>query len=173
MGEAWEEALVWVMPPEMEHRLIGGKGGGTLPQGLEKGSQTMKPQFVLLAAVGTLALAACQPDTPVQSATAAEPQPSRAELAQTDADGVPMLVGAVCGSCHAVTPGTLSPLPQAPTFPEIANRDGLTRETLTAYLRDAHNYPDIMDVGLTDADVALVTDYMLSLKDPDYRRPPS
>ena len=84
-----------------------------------------------------------------------------------------MLVNAMCGSCHAVTPGDLSPLPQAPTFPSIANREGLTRETLSTYLRDAHNYPDIMDVGLTDEDVALVTEYMVSLQDPDYRQPPS
>ena len=136
----------------------------------------MKSQFVLLVALGTLALAACQSTqaAPTQAGpTAAAAQMSRAELAQTDADGVPLLVSAVCGSCHAVTPGTLSPLPQAPTFPAIANREGLTRETLTAYLRDAHNYPDIMDVGLNDADVALVADYVVSLKDPDYRQPPS
>ncbi len=161
------------MAPEMEHRLIGGKGGSTLHQGLEKGSQTMKAQFILVGAVGTLAMAACQPPAPAQSATSTDPHASRADLAQADADGVPMLVDAVCGSCHAVAPGALSPLPQAPTFPEIANRDGLTRETLTTYLRDAHNYPDIMDVGLTDEDVALVVDYMVSLKDPDYRATPS
>lgn len=132
----------------------------------------MKTHFTPFAALGTLALAACQSPAPVEPA-AAPAQLSRAELAQTDADGVPLLVSAVCGSCHAVTPGTLSPLPQAPTFAAIANREGLTRETLTAYLRDAHNYPDIMDVGLTDEDVRLVVDYMLSLEDPDYRQPPS
>lgn len=129
----------------------------------------MRNTFVMLGALGTFALAACQSgDTATQPA-----QTSRAALAEPDSDGVPMLVGAMCGSCHAVTPGELSPLPQAPTFPAIANRDGLTRKTLTAYLRDAHNYPDIMDVGLTDEDVTLVVDYMLSLQDPDYRAPPS
>lgn len=134
----------------------------------------MNSQLVLLGAVGTLALAACQSTAPAEpAANPADAKLTRAELAQTDADGVPLLVSAVCGSCHAVTPGTLSPLPQAPTFPAIANREGLTRETLTAYLRDAHNYPDIMDVGLTDEDVHLVVDYMLSLKDPGYRQPPS
>lgn len=129
----------------------------------------MRSRFFLLTTFGTLALAACQ-------STGTDPagnQTSRAALAETDADGVPMLVNAVCGSCHAVTPGTLSPLPQAPTFPAIANREGLTRETLTAYLRDAHNYPDIMDVGLDDEDVRLVADYMISLKDPDYQQLPS
>ena len=133
----------------------------------------MRSQLVLLGAMGTLALAACQSTEPAQPAASTQMQTSRTALAETDADGVPMLVGAVCGSCHAVAPGTLSPLPQAPTFPAIANREGLTRETLTTYLRDAHNYPDIMDVGLTDEDVTLVVDYMMSLKDPDYRPQPS
>ncbi len=133
----------------------------------------MRSQLFLLGAMGTLALAACQPTPPAQSAVSTPTQPSRAALAEPDADGVPMLVGAVCGSCHAVAPGSLSPLPQAPTFPAIANREGLTRATLTTYLNDAHNYPDIMDVGLTDEDVSLVVDYMLSLRDPDYRTPPS
>ncbi|GAB5349961.1 hypothetical protein [Alteriqipengyuania sp. 357] len=133
----------------------------------------MKSQLVLIGAFATLALTACQSPAPGSRAADATTLPTRAQFAEADADGVPMLVGAVCGSCHAVTPGTLSPLPQAPTFPAIANREGLTRETLTAYLRDAHNYPDIMDVGLTEEDVALVTDYMLTLKDPDYRATPS
>lgn len=129
----------------------------------------MRSDLVLLAAFGALALAACQSG---DSGDASGPM-SRAALSETDEEGVPMLVNAVCGSCHAVTPDTLSPLPQAPTFPAIANRDGLTRETLTAYLRDAHNYPDIMDVGLTDEDVALIVDYMISLQDEDYRQRPS
>ena len=130
----------------------------------------MQSRVILAAALETFALAACQsaqPEMPASSTT------TRAQLSETDEDGMPMLVSAVCGSCHAVTPGTLSPLPQAPTFPSIANREGLTRETLTTYLRDAHNYPDIMDVGLTDEDVAQVVDYMVSLKDPDYRATPS
>ncbi|WP_370178034.1 cytochrome c [Alteriqipengyuania sp.] len=133
----------------------------------------MQTHLVLFASVGTLVLAGFQstkPEAPVGSATTKQ---QRAALAETDEDGVPMLVNAVCGSCHAVAPGTLSPLPQAPTFPAIANREGLTRATLTAYLRDAHNYPDIMDVGLDDEDVRLVADYMISLQDPDYRAPPS
>ncbi len=133
----------------------------------------MKSHFVLFAALGSLALAACQTSQPAPPPALTTGEAQRAAFAETDEDGVPMLVNAMCGSCHAVTPGDVSPLPQAPTFPAIANREGLTRETLTAYLRDAHNYPDIMDVGLTDEDVALVTEYMVSLQDPDYRQPPS
>ena len=130
----------------------------------------MQSYLVMLGAAAALALAACQSGDASSETTTST---SRAALAETDEDGVPMLVNAVCGSCHAVTPDTLSPLPQAPTFPAIANREGLTRETLTAYLRDAHNYPDIMDVGLTDEDVALIVGYMVSLQDEDYRQRPS
>ena len=133
------------MANEMEHRLIGGKGSDSFAQGIQERQAAMKPQLIMLGAITMLALPACQSSAP----------------------------DAMCGSCHAVTAGDVSPLPQAPTFPAIANREELTRETLTAYLRDAHNYPDIMDVGLTDEDVALVTEYMVSLQDPDYRQPPS
>lgn len=137
----------------------------------------MKTQLVLFGALGTLAIAGCQTGETGQQASYSSTQTamgtSRAALAQTDTDGVPMLVNAVCGSCHAVTPGALSPLPQAPTFPAIANRNGLTRETLSTYLRDAHNYPDIMDVGLDDEDVRLVTEYIISLRDAEYRPTPS
>lgn len=133
----------------------------------------MKSHFLMLAAMGALSLAACQSSEPAQSVASTSNAASANAQTEAGADGVPMLVSAVCGSCHAATPGALSPLPQAPSFPSIANREGLTRETLTTYLRDAHNYPDIMDVGLTDADVALVVDYMMSLKDPDYRATPS
>jgi len=157
------------MANEMEHRLISGKGSDSFAQGIQERQAAMKPQLIMLGAITMLALPACQSSAPDGSAT----QPTRAQLAETDEDGVPMLVNAMCGSCHAVTAGDVSPLPQAPTFPAIANREELTRETLTAYLRDAHNYPDIMDVGLTDEDVALVTEYMVSLQDPDYRQPPS
>ena len=116
------------------------------------------------AAIATgiaLALAAC---ATTQEAQREEPR----ELAEP-----PVLVQATCMSCHAVTPGTFSPIPQAPTFEHIANLDGLTRETLIAFLADSHNYPDIMDVDLSRADVEVVADYMLTLRRDDYKRFPS
>lgn len=85
----------------------------------------------------------------------------------------PVLVQATCTACHAVTPGTGSPIADAPTFEHIANLDGLTRETLIAFLGDTHNYPDIMDVDLSREDIELVADYMLTLRREDYKRFPS
>jgi mono/diheme cytochrome c family protein len=85
----------------------------------------------------------------------------------------PVLVQATCAACHAIAPGTRSPIPEAPTFERIANLDGLTRETLIVFLGDTHNYPDIMDVDLSREDIELVADYMLTLRRDDYRRVPS
>lgn len=54
-----------------------------------------------------------------------------------------------CGSCHAVEPGSItSPDPNAPPFQAFVNKQGLTKETLSVCLRDAHNYPDEMQFQL-------------------------
>jgi mono/diheme cytochrome c family protein len=77
---------------------------------------------------------------------------------------------ATCAACHGVERhSTLSPNPQAPSFPTIVNRQGLTAETLASWLRDAHNYPDEMEIKLDPASVNDLTAYMLTLRDPDYR----
>ena len=131
----------------------------------------MQPQFILFAAAGTLALAACQSADGGSSASSRGMQSAQTRFAESALP--PRVVADVCAGCHAVERGALSPLPDAPSFASIANREGLTSETLAAYLRDAHNYPDIMDVGLDDEDVALVTAHIISLQDADYRRPPS
>ena len=52
---------------------------------------------------------------------------------------------ASCAACHAVERDSIvSPNPRAPSFPSIANQQGLTKETLSSWLRDAHNYPSDM-----------------------------
>jgi len=85
----------------------------------------------------------------------------------------PSFAQAVCGGCHALAPPDLSPNPEAPAFAEIANRPGLTEATLANFLSDAHNYPEAMEFTLEDRHVAELTAYILSLKDADYRLPPS
>lgn len=101
-------------------------------------------------------LAACQ--------TVAEPEP---------AAQMPQLVEISCAGCHAVTAGTLSPNPAAPSFSDLANSPGLTEETLAEFLADAHNYPDQMDVELNAAEAREISRYILTLRDEDYRRVPS
>lgn len=76
-----------------------------------------------------------------------------------------------CADCHAVEPPALSPNPQAPAFADIANRPGLTVDTLSTWLRDAHNYPEDMDFDLNSARVNELTDYILTLRDENYRPP--
>lgn len=117
---------------------------------------------LLLLPVG-LMLAACQPTADVSSAAVTDP----------DVGAIPMLVTANCAGCHAVGPNALSPLVEARSFVDIANMPGLTRASLATFLSDAHNYPDVMDVELDDADVLVVTDYLLTLRDESYRPGPS
>ncbi|WP_240624584.1 c-type cytochrome [Aurantiacibacter odishensis] len=103
------------------------------------------------------ALAACQ---------TVEPEPVLAADPEDHA-----LAQAACGSCHSVEPYGLSPNPDAPEWPAIANRRGVTRETLTMWLVDAHNYPGEMDFYLEEDEVEQLVDYMLTLRREDYHPP--
>lgn len=82
-------------------------------------------------------------------------------------------VRATCGGCHSIDGRDLSRNPRSPSFPEIVNTEGLTEETLSVWLRGAHNYPSEMDFYLTDRAVARIVSYMLTLKDPNFKRPAS
>ncbi|WP_394268968.1 hypothetical protein [Qipengyuania sp.] len=80
---------------------------------------------------------------------------------------------AACGGCHAVEAPWLSPNPASPSFADIANREGVTEATLHTYLVDAHNYPLEMDFDLDQGQARALAHYILSLRDPNYRPPPS
>lgn len=120
---------------------------------------------IVLAAI-LPALAACQP-------AVVEPVPAANQAAAAEEGDIPLLARTNCAGCHAVRAGDLSPLPSAPSFVEIANMPGLTRETVSAYLGDAHNYPDQMDIELDARDVAAIAEYLLTLRSEDYKRRPS
>ncbi len=79
---------------------------------------------------------------------------------------------ASCGGCHAVGRSGTSSNSNAPPFPAIVNQEGLTAETLSFWLRGAHNYPREMDFYLGEREVDALVAYMLTLRDPNYRRPP-
>ena len=81
------------------------------------------------------------------------------------------LAQAACGGCHMVEPYGLSPNSQAPEWPLIANTPGLTRETLLAWLTQAHNYPEQMDFYLEQDEAEMLADYMLTLRRDDYHPP--
>jgi len=118
----------------------------------------MRPYAILLLAVS---LAACEHSPEGQSGfnTAAEVDP-------------PTFAQALCAGCHAVKPLVLSPNPQAPSFSDIVNREGVTRANLHRFLSNAHNYPEAMDFDLEESHVDELTDYMITLKQPHYRRIP-
>lgn len=116
------------------------------------------PATVILASVAMVG--GCQ--------TASQPQVVATKSAQTSP---PAFVEAACGGCHAVEPPFLSPNPQAPSFEAVANRPGVTKATVRAWLVNAHNYPEVMDFDLNRDHVDEVATYMIKLRRTDYVPP--
>ena len=112
-------------------------------------------QRALILALVAGSLAACQTTGPAAQ-QAVQPDP-------------PAFVEAACGGCHAVEPPFLSPNPGAPSFEAIANREGLSEDTLASWLKDAHNYPEVMDFDLEDEQIEQIAEYMITLRRGDYR----
>ena len=117
-------------------------------------------QRVVLAYGAFGMLAACQMPAKVASAPAPAGGAAAHRLAQS-----------ACGGCHSVEAYGLSPNPASPAFAEIANRPGLTGETLTSWLRDAHNYPEEMKLSLEEDEVRLLTAHINSLRRAGYQPP--
>lgn len=59
----------------------------------------------------------------------------------------------------------------SPTFAMIANSAGLTRETLSEYLRDSHNYPETMNFEVVEEDSYVLAAYIITLRSDDYTPP--
>ena len=74
-----------------------------------------------------------------------------------------------CSGYHGVTPGSVSDNPESPPFEDIANRDGVTRQTLRRFLRDSHNFPDAMNFRLDARRIGDLADYLLTLRRPAYK----
>lgn len=75
-----------------------------------------------------------------------------------------------CASCHAIGSGT-SPEPEAPSFEEIANAHGLTIDTLRPWLRNSHNFPEMMNFTIAPEQVDDLAAYIMTLQSADYRPP--
>lgn len=69
-----------------------------------------------------------------------------------------------CSSCHLTVGGSQSPNSLAPPFGDIVNRPGVTTETLTAWLRDGHNYPMEMGFRLQPYQIDSLAAYMIRWK---------
>jgi mono/diheme cytochrome c family protein len=105
----------------------------------------------------TMCAAACHPLSSPDIALAEKPAKALA-FAQ-----------AACGGCHAVEANGISPNPDAPPFARIANQEELSVETLSSWLRDAHNYPEEMEFSLERSEVDDLVAYMIKLRKPSYR----
>ncbi|MAM37002.1 MAG: hypothetical protein CL949_00515 [Erythrobacter sp.] len=81
-----------------------------------------------------------------------------------------VLAKARCAICHAVEIG-ISSKPEAPPFEEIVNTPGLTPDTLKPWLRDSHNYPEIMNFEIAPEQIDDLAAFMMTLKDPAFRPP--
>lgn len=113
--------------------------------------------FGLLPLLGLL-LAACQ------SLPASGPRSALAARGQAFAQSR-------CSGCHETGLYGTSSNPNAPPFGAIANHEGVTGDTLSYWLRGAHNYPIEMDFSLHDDEADALVAYFLSLRNPHYRRP--
>ena len=125
----------------------------------------MDHRLAFLAALGMFAVTACSgPSTP----RAAAPVPAAAstpEMVIVDpaAQGL-TFAQAHCGACHGVAPNTLSALPAAPTFEVVANTPGLTQQSLRVWLRDSHNYPEIMNFEIAPEHLENLSAYITTLR---------
>lgn len=73
-----------------------------------------------------------------------------------------------CSACHAVAENRTSPNPEAPAFEDIANRPGVTPDTLELFLRDSHNYPEAMNFRVESAQIRDLAEYIATLKKAGY-----
>jgi mono/diheme cytochrome c family protein len=74
-----------------------------------------------------------------------------------------------CAGCHGVSEGTVSLHPEAPTFADIANRPGVTEQTLRQFLSDSHNFPEAMKFQVDPASLDDLAVYLSTLRRDDYR----
>jgi mono/diheme cytochrome c family protein len=106
----------------------------------------------------SLLLAACQQNSP--------PAPASSGLAQQGE----AFAQVSCSGCHSIKPYERSPT-SAPSFAVIVNQEGVSEDTLSVWLERAHNYPQEMDFYLQEAAVRSLVAYLLTLRDPNFKRP--
>lgn len=129
-----------------------------------------RPTLAHRGVLAALLVTGCQPAAPL--ADGAEPAARTAASATGHSAPLPKVMARSCQGCHSVRLHLPSPNPAAPGFADIANLEGLTPNTLGAFLRDAHNYPDEMQMTLTPREIEDIVAYVLTLQDPNYRPVP-
>jgi mono/diheme cytochrome c family protein len=74
-----------------------------------------------------------------------------------------------CAVCHGVSTGAVSLHPEAPTFADIANRPGVTAQTLRQFLGDSHNFPQAMNFEVDPASLDDLAAHFVTLRQDSYR----
>lgn len=120
--------------------------------------------FLSLVAIGCTTMPAGQTASDNESRNIVAAEDGRVRQGLTFAE-------AHCAACHNVADGQASSNPQAPPFIAIANTRGLTDGTLTNWLSDSHNYPELMDFEIASADIDDLAAYILTLQSADYKQP--
>lgn len=113
------------------------------------------PSFLLIAACAT-------PGVSAPTSTAAN------GVTKLAAERGLAFATAHCSTCHAVGSGS-SPNKDAPSFEDVINTPGLTAETLTPWLANSHNFPEIMSFAIAPEHIEDLAAHMLTLKDPNYK----
>ncbi len=119
--------------------------------------------LLVLSLVGLAACASPQAggteaDTSKIAAPAAEERESDAALRGLD------FAQAHCSGCHAIKALQVSPNPESPPFDSVVNTPGLTPQTLNTFLRDSHNFPEVMNFDIDSGQIDDLTAYMLTLR---------
>lgn len=117
------------------------------------------PAFSLLV----LIIGACN-HSQMSSASSASAMSATHEENRGPAGGL-AFAQAHCAGCHAVARLKISPHPEAPTFEEVVNTPGLGSETLEAWLRNSHNFPQVMGFEIEPDQIGDLAAYMMTLRD--------
>lgn len=131
-------------------------------------ARTVTHRSMLAMATLLFSITACQTGPVNQAGPTGQPQTAPAATLPKGDEGL-TFIETSCGRCHGVEKTDLSPLTQAPTFAAIANRDGLTQVSLATWLKEAHNYPEMMDFDLHPERADAIAEYMMTLRQDDYR----
>lgn len=116
----------------------------------------------LLLLPSLAAISACTPSNIPATPIASKAAPSDAAMRGR------AFAQAHCASCHAIADGT-SPHADAPAFADVINQPDLSEKTLNPWLRNSHNFPQIMNFEIQADHIDDLAAHMLTLKDPKHK----
>ncbi|WP_067732791.1 c-type cytochrome [Novosphingobium naphthalenivorans] len=128
-----------------------------------------RPALLLTALLAALAAGCAAATVPPAETSPSGAYPSATPSSSASAQRGLAFAEQHCAQCHGVTANTLSANPESPPFEDIANRNGLTEETLDQFLIDSHNFPAAMDFTVTAPQAHDLAAWMLTMRKPGYQ----